>query len=421
MGRFTPTKPNPTPVEPTPPLATENDSKEPVFTPPEEILKHETPEEVDTGPRITLTAKKQRWWQRMSRKKKLLIFIPAALVLVGTGVGAYFLFIKKDAAPAPKPAPVVEKAEEPAKPTTVASKLTGVQITPELNQRGVTGVMIENSIDARPQSGLLDAGVVYEAIAEGGITRFLALYQEGQPDYIGPVRSARPYYINWLLPYNASYMHIGGSAEALQMIRQLSLRDMGENGANNPIQRVSNRYAPHNAYTSMAKLDKVRADRGWGNPDFTGLARKAEDPSKAPTATIIDFAISSTSFYVHYDYDATTNSYLRSEGGAAHKDEKTGKQLQPKVVVALIIPYSVHSDGVHSNYAMIGGGDALIFQDGTVVAAKWSKPQASAPLVINDAAGNALPLNPGQTWFTALGSAAMATYKPPVVATPATP
>ncbi len=394
--------------------------KDPEFVPPEEMAADDAMVDTDTGPTLTVSAgKKQNWFTRLTTKKKLLIFIPLGVLLIGSVVAAFLLTRPKKVVPVLKPAPVIQKAVEPPKPTTVASKLTGVQVTPELNQRGVTGVMIENSIDARPQSGLLDAGVVYEAIAEGGITRFLALFQTEQPTYIGPVRSARPYYINWLLPYNATYMHIGGSAVALQMLSQLKLMDMGENGADNPIQRVSSRYAPHNAYTSMSVLDKVRSDRNWGNPDFTGLARKAEAPSKTPNATTLDFAISSTNFFVHYDYDAANNAYKRSEAGAPHVDEKSGKQLEPKVVVALIIRYNIDPDDIHSDYASIGTGDAVVFEDGIVTTAKWSKPQATSPLVLQDSNGVTLPINPGQTWFTALGQATMVNYKAP--AAPAAP
>ena len=394
---------------------------EPEFVPPEvaaaedQALEENSPvKESDTSPK---PPKKASWWKRTPRKKKLLILIPAGVVLVGAIVAAVLLLTHKKApVAAPVAAPVVQKKVEPPKPTTVASKLTGVQVEPALNARGVTGVMIENSIDARPQSGLLDAGVVYEAIAEGGITRFLALYQTEQPDYIGPVRSARPYYVKWLLPYNAAYMHIGGSGEALNMINNYGIRDMGENGANNPIQRITSRYAPHNAYTSMAKMDAVQASRGWGALDFPSLVRKAEAPSKAQTAITIDFAISSSSFYVHYDYNATTNSYQRSEGGSPHIDEKSGKQLSPKVVVALVIPYSINADDIHSDYASVGTGQAFVFQDGVVADVRWSKPANDAPLVITDANGAALPLNPGQTWFTAVGTPGMVTFKAPVVA-----
>ena len=88
--------------------------------------------------------------------------------------------------------------------------------------------MIENSPDARPQSGIKQAGVVYEAIAEGGITRFLALYQEAKPGLIGPVRSVRMYYVDWAAPYNASIAHIGGSAAALAEVRNGNYRDIDQ-------------------------------------------------------------------------------------------------------------------------------------------------------------------------------------------------
>ncbi len=403
-----------------PPVVTAEDA-EPDFVPPE-VMPEESPLEENTKAAVATPPKKANWWQRSSRKDKMLVLIPAGIVLLAAIGASLFMILHKKPVPFVKPVPVVvKKVVEPPKPTTVAGKLTGVQISPELNSRGVTGVMIENSLDARPQAGLIDAGIVYEAIAEGGITRFLALFQEGQPDYIGPVRSARPYYIRWLQPYNASYMHIGGSGEALAMINALHLRDMGEHGADNPITRITSRYAPHNAYTSMAKLDTVRADRGWGQPDFTGLLRRTAAPLKIPTAISMDFAISSSAFYVHYDYDAASNSYLRSEGGAPHKDDRSGKQLSPKVVVAMIIPYSINADDIHSDYASIGAGQAYVFQDGGVQDVKWSKPTAEAPLTIVDAAGAPLPLIPGQTWFTALGQASMVTYKAPPVVAPAAP
>lgn len=393
---------------------------EPAFTPPEIVAEQDERAETATPKQpMSKPPKKANWFKRTSLKKKLLIGIPLALVLIGGSTAAYFLVLKKDPPPAPTPQPVVEKVEEPPKPTTVASTLTGVQIDPEVNKRGVTAVMIENSIDARPQSGLLDAGVVHEAIAEGGITRFVALFQEGQPAYLGPVRSARPYYIDWILPYSPTYAHAGGSPEALQMIKNLGMKDMDHGANGNSYQRVSNRFAPHNLYTSMANLDAIRAKNNWGNPAFTGFLRKAaEAPPTTKTATAIDMKISSVLFYVHYDYDAATNSYLRSEGGKPHTDEKSGKQLQPKVVIAMIVPYSIHPDGVHSAYKTIGSGQAVVFQDGIMQEATWTKSAQNAMITFTDAGGRALALNPGQTWITALGDRSMLTYTGPPPATP---
>lgn len=106
------------------------------------------------------------------------------------------------------------------KPKTIYySPLSGEAVADQTATKAVTAIMLENSPDARPQSGLKDAEVVYEAVAEGGITRFLALYQQKQPETIGPVRSIRMYYVDWLTPYNASVAHVGGSAAALQLVR----------------------------------------------------------------------------------------------------------------------------------------------------------------------------------------------------------
>jgi hypothetical protein len=326
------------------------------------------------------------------------------------GFGLYWFVLKSD----PKP-PVQQAAEpepEPPKPTTEASKLSGVQITPELNQRSITGVMIENSLEARPQAGLTDAGVVFEAIAEGGITRFLALFQEGQPGYIGPVRSARPYYIDWLVGFDAAYAHAGGSGEALSLIQALGVKDM-EHGANgSAYRRVSNRYAPHNLYTSTADLDAIKTKQGYNTSNFTSLFRKTEAAAATPSATKIDLNVSSANYKVHYDYDAASNSYKRVLGGKAHIDEKSGNQINPKVVVAWVVPYRIHSDGVHSQYTTIGSGGAIIFQDGVATNVNWQKKDRTSQITFTDAAGNPVGLNPGQTWFTAVADAGRISYTP---------
>lgn len=385
---------------------------EPVVAPPK-IDANQKQDSKPEPPKVS-PPKKANWFKRTPLKKKLFIAIPIAVLLVSGGA-VFALRPRKQ--PVPTPAPVVEKIEEPPKPTTVASSLTGVQISPELNNRGVTAVMIENSIDARPQSGLIDAGLVFEAIAEGGITRFVALYQESQPDYIGPVRSARPYYIDWILPYDPTYAHAGGSPEALQMIQNLGMKDMDHGANGSAYQRVSNRYAPHNLYTSMANLDAIRNKNNWAGKPFSGFMRKPDQAVATKTATAIDLQISSALFNVHYDYDAASNSYLRSEGGRPHVDEKTAKQLQPKVVVALIVPYSIHPDGIHSKYQTIGSGQALVFQDGNMQEATWTKASQNSMITFTDAGGRVLALNAGQTWVTAVGDRGMVTF----VAQPVTP
>ena len=350
-------------------------------------------------------------WPRS--KKQWLLFGVVLALLAGGGVSAYVLFRPHAAPPPPKPAPAVQKPAPP-KPTTVASTLTGLQVSPEVNQRPVTGIMIENSLDARPQSGLAEAGVVFEAIAEGGITRFLALYQDTQPDYIGPVRSARPYYLMWALGFDAAYAHVGGSPEALQYIKSWGVKDLDQFYNSGAYWRVSQRYAPHNVYTSIAKLNEVESAKGYTSSTYTGFVRKTEAPAKQPNATSINLNFSGYSYNTHYDYDSATNSYKRSEAGQPHLSVNaagTQTQISPKVVVALIVPYTLEADGYHSNYQAVGSGHMYVFQDGTVQEGTWSKPSNNSQLVFTDANGKSLGLNPGQTWVGALADTSKVNYQ----------
>jgi hypothetical protein len=214
-----------------------------------------------------------------------------AVLLIGGGTAYAMLHTS----PAPKPvAKAVTKPKKttPPAPTTVPSTLTGLPVAPSVNQRPVTAVMVENSTFARPQSGLDQAGVVFEAIAEGGITRFVALYQDTAPSYIGPVRSVRPYYLSWLDGFNAIVAHVGGSGEALQDINSWGIRDMNQFYNGSYFTRISSRVAPHNVYTSIARLNALEAADGYTTSHYTGFLRKAPSPSKHPTATTINFDIS---------------------------------------------------------------------------------------------------------------------------------
>lgn len=395
---------------------------EPAFRPPEAFAAEETvtaPEETPVAPKrftpANPTKKSGKFnfiekFQNLTKKQKIIAIALLLVILAGLGGGAYALLKK----PAPKPAPVVveQKKEEAPKETPIYSPLTGVAVTKEQSLLPVTAVMIENSPDARPQSGLNQAGVVFEAIAEGGITRFLTLWQEAQPDYVGPVRSVRPYYVDWLEGFDAAVAHVGGSPEALQKIKTDGAKDLDQFYNPGPYHRVSNRYAPHNMYTSLAGLIDLEKSKGWTSSTFTGFPRKAEKPSDAPTARTIDIAISGPLYNVHYDYDLASNSYKRSEGGKPHVDERSKAQISPKVVIAIVLPYSIEGDGIHSSYGTIGSGKAFIFQDGNSVEGTWEKSSSKSQIIFKDAAGNPLPLNPGQTWITATSIANNVVYKP---------
>ena len=411
----------------------EDTPEEPAFVPPNEIV--EDANEVKVTPVNTTSAVKSasrffspRW--TLSRKWTIAVAV-AGLLLVGGGSTAAYLLTR------PSVKGGVSVTKRPAKPepkiTTVASTLSGLLVDPSVNQRPVFGVMVENhDPDARPQSGIDQAGVVFEAIAEGGITRFLTLYQDTQPDYIGPVRSARPYYLQWCMGFDCAYAHAGGSPEALADIRSWGTKDL--NDTPGTFWRIPSRYAPHNLYTSIPKLTELAASKGYNTASFTGFARKKEQAYKAPAAATttqtttkkaaaptdartaassIDFNISSGAYNAHFDYDAASNAYKRSQGGEAHMVvDGAGNQAQitSKVVIAIITSFGTASDK-HSQYGVTGSGQAFVFQDGTVTTGTWSKDDTKTPLLFKDASGKPLPLNPGQTWITALSGTDRLVYQ----------
>lgn len=400
----------------------------PIVTTPEAF---HTPDEVAAQQNLeatTATALKQQtdanhlltertrksYWSKLNLSwppgKKEWLAAAVVVVLIGGGSGAWALTHHK-AKVVPKPKTVVVQAVAPA-PVTVPSALTGLLVNPNLNQGPVTAVMIENSIDARPQSGLSQAGVVFEAIAEGGITRFLALFQDTAPDNVGPIRSARPYYLQWALGFDAGYAHVGGSPEAITDIKDWGVRDLDQFYNSASYHRVSSRVAPHNVYTAIATLNQLEASKGYTSSAFTSFPRKAEAPAKLPTAANINLNFSGPLYNVLYQYDVTTNSYFRSEGGAPHIDANTSTQLKPKVVIALVIPYSLGADGQHSVYNTIGSGSVYVFQDGIVATGQWAKSSNSSQFIFTDANGAIIKLNPGQTWLTAVANATDVTFAP---------
>lgn len=343
----------------------------------------------------------------LTNKKKTLIVLG---VLFGIGILSYLLFFlnKNDSSVLISPTTLTSKAQSGQK---TYSPLSGSEVTEEQANRALTALIIENSVDARPQSGLTEAGVIYEAIAEGGITRFAAIYQENTPQEIGPVRSLRPYFLDWLRPFDPTVAHVGGSKKALAQVRDGTWKDIDQFANGKSFWRSKERKAPHNVYTSFENIDAFNKSKEYVLEEFTQFPRKDDQPTNSLTATTINMNISSKPYNSSLTYNSTNNSYLRFQGGAAHLD-KSGKQIEPKVVIALISSYSiVQEDGSRSAYKTIGSGEAIVFQDGTATPATWTKADQKAQLKLTDPSGSEIKLNRGQTWFTVLSSRDKLSYR----------
>ena len=268
-------------------------------------------------------------------------------------------------------------------------------------------VMVENSYDARPQSGLAQADVVYEALAEGGISRFMAVYMHGHANSIGPVRSARHYFMYLAAEYNASLVHIGASPFGYGTLTAIGLRNLDETFGDPGFQRIHARAAPHNAYTSTdAARWALWQRRGDARLGSWGGLRFKESPEDGPEGRnarelLVAYAPATwvASYTVRFVHEPTSNRYLRYMDDVPHHDAGDWSQLAPSNVVVLRIPsYTIDGAG-RLELEQVGAGRALFLLDGKAVDGTWTKASETAPTELRDDENRPILLNRGQTWI----------------------
>jgi len=303
----------------------------------------------------------------------------------------------------------------------IVRRLDGVQVVPDQANFWPYAVMIENLLSVRPQSGLSQAAVVYETLAEGGSTRFMAVYDPSEkiPELM-PVRSARPYYLEWLSEYGALYAHAGGSPKALTVIRENpdinNLDALSSNGKY--FWRDTTKYAPHNLVTSSDKMnfalrdlglaDKAADFRSWLFKDEAPLADRGEDGKS------VEFNFSyGTTYLVRYRYDQATNDYKRFNANVPHEDKNTGDQIAVKnVVVQLVQEPGYDPSGKGRLDIYVGGtGKAWIFRDGLIIEGIWQKNSRTDRTIFYDANGTEAEFNRGNTWVHVVPEDQAVTYQ----------
>lgn len=351
-------------------------------------------------------------------KRHWKIAVPVIIVVLAAGVAAAYFLIMAPKKPAVTPVATKSASPTPVPtPITKLSPLTGLPVDPALADRPISSVIIENHPDARPQSGLSQAGVVYEALAEGGITRFQAFFLDARPAVIGPVRSLRTYFVDWALEFNAPVAHAGGNADALDLVGPLKMKDMNAlSFASDAFYRARDRNvaSEHTLYTSSDKLDALMTRLGFAKPaSFTISPRKADAPNPSPPHPSIHINFSYNGYQVDYTYDPQTNDYARNLAGTPHVDRNTGAQIHVK---NLIIEYTPTSYGFTRTgeqtviMQTVGQGKALVFRDGDVAVGTWSKASHSARTQLLDATGVEIPLNAGNTWYSVIPTGNVVTY-----------
>lgn len=301
-------------------------------------------------------------------------------------------------------------------------------------------VMIENSPDARPQSGLGRADVVFETVAEGGVTRFGAVfYCDAQRDEvtIAPVRSARTYFVDWASGFNLPmYVHVGGAnlpgpTDALGQIRQYGWsmqNDLDQFSIGYPtFVRNNNRLSgkkvatEHTMETTTEKLWEVAEKRGWtsvdpkGNDWLDGYISWIfeEEPSAEGNISSIsyDFWSGYNQYSVSWEYDAEQSKFLRTMGSEKHVDLNDDERIAvANVIVMKTTEKGPVNELKHMLYETVGKGKALIFMHGDVIEANWSKLTRTSQITFTNSNGSPVELARGPVWISVLGLGNDVTY-----------
>ncbi len=379
----------------------------------------------------------------MKNKKLLLIIGGILLYLASTGISfALFHYLGGTAGVLVSPLKDGRGIViDPNAPKTEACPLNGEMFSRAERQlwetRRPLTVMIENHAEARPQSGLSKADVVYEAVAEGGITRFLAVFYCGaiaQEVTIGPVRSARTYFMDFASEYGdyPLYAHVGGAnkpgkANALGQIGDYGWlskgNDMNQFSLGFPVfwrdyERLGHPVATeHTMYSTTEKLWEVAEERGLTNADEEGNSwdedflawefKEDKDSGERGDVNDIEFEfwLNGADYAVNWQYDKENNQYLRFNGGNSFVDKNDDSQIKAKTVIVQYMKETGPIDELkHLLYQTTGSGKAVVFQDGEAIKANWEKDDRQSRTIFTDSQGKEISLNRGPIWIEVIPS-----------------
>jgi len=317
--------------------------------------------------------------------------------------------------PTPTAAPPTEPPPTPiATPVLVPAPLTGLLVSPDAAERHPIAVMIDDLSPARPQSGFNSASIVWHAPAEGGIPRYMLIFQDGVPNGVGPVRSSREYYIEWASEWRAMYVHAGGSPQALETLAAKGHGQWVYNadefrwGGGRYLWRTTDRFAPHNVYTDgrhlRALAKRLGAADGPVEPSWTFAPDATRDLRPRGGTIRVDYPTE----FITYRYDATTNTYIRYINGSKkpQRDRGDGQIVAPKNVVILRMAFGPLNDGHPSKHRLeaqdVGKGVAFIATNGHTVKGQWRKASPTAPTLLYGPDGKLITLTAGQTFVQVL-------------------
>ncbi|KKQ80786.1 MAG: hypothetical protein UT02_C0002G0011 [Parcubacteria group bacterium GW2011_GWC2_38_7] len=286
---------------------------------------------------------------------------------------------------------------EAQKPCEKIRKIDGLCITGD--EVGVYAVMIDNHVGARPQAGLNQASLVYETVVESPITRFLVVFSlDEDVAKIGPVRSARPFYVDWTKEFNGLYAHVGGSNEAIENLNATYKFNFDEFYNGSYFYRDNYRSAPHNVFTSSALIKKGIEDKNWEiKSDFESWKFRPEPEADGAVLGVeIDFK--TYDFLVRWEYDVVEKNYVRYQGHRLHAVSDGSDILAANIAVMYTTSSVIDSYGRRETKT-IGSGQALVFQNGQVIEGLWQRNSLGNRTKFFNKDGTEIVFNVGSTWI----------------------
>ena len=282
-----------------------------------------------------------------------------------------------------------------------------VKIIDEESNSRLIGVSINNNHAAWPHAGLQDAHIVYELISEGVITRLLAFYKDTNTAKIGSIRSARHYFLDYILENDAIFVHVGYSPQAQEDIKSLKINNLNGLYDNSVFYRdkTLNRAYEHTAFSTMEKIQKGIKSKGYRNTSNTQLLKyspikvdhsKDETLKKANKVTIKYSSYQTTS----YEYDSDKMVYKLYMGGKEHNDLDTNKQYTVKNIITYQVKnIDLNDDKGRQDLKNIGTGEGYYISNGEAIKIKWSKTSRSEKTKYMLMNGEELVVNDGNTWI----------------------
>jgi hypothetical protein len=339
-----------------------------------------------------------------------------------------------DPAATPSPTPTPTPTPKPT-PVLVPAALTGRLVSQRDAAQHPIALMIDDAPAARPQSGFNAASVVWQAPAEGGTPRYMMVFQEQMPKDVGPVRSARYYFITWAAEWKAVYGHVGGSPQAQATLRAKGNGQLVYNAdqfrwGGTYYRRIRTRSAPHNVYSDAKSLRIMATKVGAKNTPLDEPLKpvwrfRADAPlAERPSGGIIRVTYPLNK--IEYRYDRATNTYLRGVTGQKKQiDPADGKQVAPKNVVIMMVSFGPLNDGSNKHRLEaknVGSGKAWIATNGRTIVGTWKKTSVAGPTRFYDKDGKAVTLTRGQTFIQVMPLGSPVSVKdgplPKPVATP---